>query len=145
MTSPNLENLIQTGQLKSEAPDQREFDGLVGSARARLKDSRNASLALESRFDLAYNASHALALAALRRHGYRSDSRFIVFQCIPHTLGLGPQVWRVLSHCHNLRNRGEYEGFLDVSEQLVEDLVKATGSLLEKVDELGPVTDSTPG
>lgn len=90
-------------------------------------------------------ASHALALAALRRHGYRSGSRFIVFQCIPQTLGFGPQVWRVLSHCHNLRNRGEYEGFLDVSGQLVEDLVKATGSLLEKVDELGPVTDSTPG
>jgi hypothetical protein len=140
MTSQNLENLARTGQLKNEPPDQREFDGLVRSARARLKDSRNESLALESRFDLAYNASHALALAALRRNGYRSDSRFIVFQCIPHTLGLGPEVWRVLSHCHNLRNRGEYEGFLDVSEQLVADLVKAAGSLLVKVDELGPIT-----
>lgn len=140
MTSQNLDNLSRTGQLKKEPPDQREFDGLVGSARARLKDSRNESLALESRFDLAYNASHALALAALRWNGYRSESRFIAFQCIPHTLGLGPEVWRVLSHCHNLRNRGEYEGFLDISEQLVADLVKATGSLLEKVDELGPVT-----
>jgi hypothetical protein len=140
MTSLNLENLTSTGQLKKEPPDQREFDGLVRSARARLNDSCRDSLALESRFDLAYNASHALALAALRWHGYRSDSRFIVFQCIPHTLGLGPEVWRVLSHCHNLRNRGEYEGFLDISEQLVADLVKATGSLLEKVDELGPVS-----
>ena len=140
MTSQNLENLARTGQLKKEPSDQREFDGLVGSARARLKDARRDALALESRFDLAYNASHALALAALRWHGYRSDSRFIVFQCIPHTLGLGPEVWRVLSHCHNLRNRGEYEGFLDASEQLVADLVKATGSLLEKVDEMGPIT-----
>ena len=139
MTSQNLENLTGTGQLKKEPPDQREFDGLVRSARVRLKDSRNEFLALESRFDLAYNASHALALAALRWNGYRSDNRFIVFQCIPHTLGLGPEVWRVLSHCHNLRNRGEYEGFLDISEQLVADPVKATGSLLEKVDELGPV------
>jgi len=140
MTSQNLENLTSTGQLKKEPPDQREFDGLVRSARARLNDSRRDSLALESRFDLAYNASHALALAALRWHGYRSDSRFIVFQCIPHTLGSGPEVWRVLSHCHNLRNRGEYEGYLDVGEQLVADLVKATGRLLEKIDELGPIT-----
>jgi hypothetical protein len=140
MTSQNLENLTSTGQLKKEPPDQREFDGLVRSARARLKDSRNEFLALESRFDLAYNASHALALAALRWNGYRSDSRFIVFQCIPHTLGLGPEVWRVLSHCHNLRNRGEYEGYLDVGEQLVADLVKATGRLLEKIDELGTIT-----
>jgi hypothetical protein len=139
-TSQNLENLAKTGQLKKEPPNQREFDGLVGSARARLTDAGNESLALESRFDLAYNASHALALAALRWNGYRSESRFIVFQCIPHTLGLGPEVWRVLSHCHNLRNRGEYEGFLDISGQLVADLVKATLRLLEKVDELGPVT-----
>lgn len=140
MTSPNLENLVNTGHLKKEPPDQREFDGLLRSARARLSDSRNESLALESRFDLAYNASHALALAALRWHGYRSDSRFIVFQCIPHTLGLGPEIWRVLSHCHNLRNRGEYEGFLDISEQLVADLVKATGRLLGEVDEMGSIT-----
>ncbi|GAB6084464.1 hypothetical protein JCM30471_33780 [Desulfuromonas carbonis] len=140
MTSPNLENLANTGQLKKEPPDQAEFDGLVRSARARLNDSRRDALALESRFDLAYNASHALALAALRWYGYRADTRFIVFQCLPHTLGVGPEVWRVLSHCHNLRNRGEYEGFLDISEQLVADLVRATGRLLEKVDEMGPVT-----
>lgn len=140
MTSQNLENLASGGQLKKEPGDQREFEGLVRSARVRLMDARNETLSLESRFDLAYNASHALALAALRWNGYRSDSRFIVFQCIPHTLGLGPEVWRVLAHCHNVRNRGEYEGFLDISEQLVADLVKATGTLLEKVDELGPVT-----
>ncbi|MEJ2699110.1 MAG: hypothetical protein P8Z70_05550 [Desulfuromonadales bacterium] len=139
MTSRNLENLAQTGQLKREPADQKEFDGLVSSARARLNDARNASLALESRFDLAYNASHALSLAALRWNGYRSDSRFVVFQCIPHTLGLGPEVWRVLAHCHNLRNRGEYEGLLEISEPLVEELVATTEKLLEKVDELGPV------
>ena len=40
---------------------------------------------IESRFDLAYNPSHALALANLRWHGYRSDIRYIVFQCLQHT------------------------------------------------------------
>ncbi len=139
MTSRNLENLVQTGQLKREPADQKEFDGLVSSGRARLKDARNASLALESRFDLAYNASHAISLAALRWNGYRSDSRFVVFQCIPHTLGLGPEVWRVLAHCHNLRNRGEYEGLLEITEPLVEELVATTEMLLERVDRLGPV------
>lgn len=48
----------------------------------------NATLAIESRFDLAYNAAHALALAALRARGYRSDNRYVVFQALPHTLGL---------------------------------------------------------
>ncbi|MCD4688320.1 MAG: hypothetical protein K8R55_03170, partial [Desulfuromonadaceae bacterium] len=107
MTSPNLDALADSGSLKREPGDQREFEGLVHSGRMRLRDARNGTLAIESRFDLAYNAAHALALAALRWHGYRSDSRYLVFQCLPHTLGVGPEVWRVLSHCHNLRNRGE--------------------------------------
>ncbi len=105
MTSP-LENLCGRGKpLTRESPDEREFSGLKRSALARLKDARNTGNSLESRFDLAYNAAHALALAALRRAGYRSANRYIVFQVLPHTLGLGPDVWRVLAKCH-LRSRG---------------------------------------
>jgi hypothetical protein len=111
MTSP-LESLAGTGKpLAAEPMDAAEFAGLLRSDRARLIDARNASLALESRFDLAYNAAHALCLAALRRHGYRARHRYIVFQALPHTLGLGPEVWRVLDKCHHMRNVAEYEAF----------------------------------
>jgi len=34
------------------------------------------------------------------------------------TLGLGPEVWRILSKCHDMRNRTEYEGALDVDDRL---------------------------
>lgn len=81
---------------------------------------------MESRFDLAYNAAHALCLAALRRTGFRPSQRYIVFQVLPHTLGLGPEVWRVLDLCHGKRNMSEYEGLLDVNERLVTDLIEAT-------------------
>ena len=124
---PALENLSGPGkQLKAEAPDDNELAGLLRTGTSRLHDAQNASLALESRFDLAYNAAHALCLAALRRMGYRPANRYIVFQVLPHTLGLGPEVWRVLDKCHNTRNHGEYEGMLDVDERLVEDLISAT-------------------
>jgi hypothetical protein len=127
MTSiKNLEKLVDTGQLKKEPGNQAEFDVLVSSGRTRLKDARQETLSIESRFDLAYNAAHALSLAALRWNGYRPDSRYMVFQCLPHTLGVGPDVWRVLGHCHGLRNRGEYEGLFDVDEQLITDLIIAT-------------------
>ncbi len=139
MTSPNLENLVQSGQLKREPGDRREFEGLFRSAKARLADARKNDLAIESRFDLAYNSAHALALAALRWHGYRSDNRYIVFQCLPHTLGLGPEVWRVLGLCHPRRNRGEYEGYLEVDERLVKDLVEAAGLLEITVAGLKPL------
>ena len=139
MTSQNLKNLLKTGLLKPEPGDQKEFNGLLHSARARLADAHKQSLSMESRFDLAYNAAHALSLAALRWHGYRSEKRYAVFQCVPHTLGLGPEVWRVLMLCHERRNLAEYEGDLEIDEQLVADLLNAADGLAEGVAALGPI------
>lgn len=68
MSSANLENLARIGKLKREAPDAREFAGLLHSGRVRLADAQHPNLSIESRFDLAYNAAHALSLAALRFH-----------------------------------------------------------------------------
>ena len=125
MTSP-LENLAGPGKpLSPEPPDDAEVAGLLRSGRARLVDADNGTLSLESRFDLAYNAAHALCLAALRRSGCRAQHRYIVFQVLPHTLGLGPEVWRVLAKAHDLRNLAEYEGHVDVEERLVRDVIAA--------------------
>lgn len=125
MTSP-LENLSGPSKpLAAEPPDAQELEGLRRSGFARLRDARTPTLALESRFDLAYNAAHALCLAALREKGYRARHRYIVFQVLPHTLGLGPEVWRVLDKAHHQRNVAEYEGVLDVDERLVTDLIAA--------------------
>jgi hypothetical protein len=137
---PNpLESLSGPGKsLKKEAPDPNEFAGLLRSGLARLKDAGNTQLALESRFDLAYNAAHSLSLAALRRLGYRSGNRYIVFQVLPHTLGLGPEVWRVLDKCHNTRNLGEYEGLLDLDERLVTDLITATQAVADALQPKRP-------
>ena len=122
--------------MKAEPLDAREFAGLKRSGNARLRDALNKSLSLESRFDLAYNAAHALCLAALRWHGYRSTNRYIVFQLLPHTLGLGSEVWRVLSKCHDIRNLGEYEGDLNIDERIVDDLAAAGKAVVVKVDAL---------
>lgn len=144
MTSP-FENLSGPGKpLKAEPPDAKEFAGLKRSGHARLQDALNVSLSLEGRFDLAYNAAHALCLAALRRSGYRSTNRYIVFQLLPHTLGLGPEVWRVLSKCHDIRNLGEYEGDLNVDERIVTDLVAACQIVATRVDALEPVIPRKP-
>ena len=131
---PALENLSGPGKpLKAEAPDDNELAGLLRTGMARLNDAQNTALALVSRFDLAYNAAHALCLAALRRMGYRPANRYIVFQVLPHTLGLGPEVWRVLDKCHNTRNLGEYEGMLDIDDRLVTDLIRATEAVSKAI------------
>ena len=80
------DNLVRVGQLTRERPSKADFEGLLRSGQHRLRDAQTAALSDESRFDLVYNATHALALAALRWHGYRSDRRYLVFQCLQHTL-----------------------------------------------------------
>ena len=88
MPQRELDNLVRIGQLKTEQPAKSELEGLLRSGQSRLTDAERADLSLESRFDLGYNAAHALALAALRLRGYRSESRYLVFQCLQHTIDL---------------------------------------------------------
>ncbi len=141
MPSPNLERLCKTGLLHAEPASADEFAGLLRSGLARLNDAHSGALALESRFDLAYNAAHALCLAALRWHGYRpANKRFIVFQALPDTLGLGPEVWRVLAKGHDHRNLAEYEGRLDIDERFVTDLVGACSQVATKLQSLPAAT-----
>ena len=139
MTSPELENLVRSGQLKRGTCSQADFDGWVRSGAARLTDAGKTGLSIESRFDLAYNAAHALALAALRHRGYRSENRFVVFQALAHTLGLPAETWRVLATAHQRRNLAEYEGVLDVDERLLKDLIAAAQVVLKGLRALPPV------
>ena len=134
-----LDNLVKIGKLKQEPPDQTEFDGMVSAAKTKLKDVALVGLSTDSQFSLAYGAAHALALAALRWHGYRSESRYLVFQCLQHTLGLSNAKWRVLDKCHNCRNIAEYEGHLDIDAQLLKELITITHELQELVNALGPI------
>lgn len=131
-----MANLAQIRKLKAEPSSPREFDGLLRSAVERATDARNAGLSLASRFTLAYDASHALALAALRAHGYRSEDRYLVFQCLTHTLGWPPDQWRLLDYCHKKRNLAEYEGHLDVDDALVVELMAVVDALLAQVPAL---------
>jgi len=124
------------GPLKREAADAVEFEGLKSAGLVRLEDALKVSLSIESRSDLAYNAAHSLSLAALRYRGFRTTKRYVVFQVLPETLELGPEVWRVLDKCHGIRNRSEYEGASELDEELVEALIRACQAVARAVQEL---------
>jgi len=139
MTKLELDNLVKIGQLKSEPGTRAEFDGMVASARKRLADARNESLAPESRFDLAYGAAHGFALAALRQKGYRSENRYTVFQALVHTVeGLDPVAVRIFAKCHNERNLAEYEGRTEVDERLLKELIRYATDLQKAIAVLPP-------
>ena len=134
-----LDNLVRVRQLKAEPASQAEIDGLMRSGGIRLRDAANMALGPESRFDLAYNAAHALSLAALRWHGYRSESRFIVFQCLTHTVSLPAEQWRVLDQAHRKRNLAEYEGEVEIDGELLAALLRVAADVLVRLRRLGPV------
>jgi len=136
MTKRELDNLVRIGQLKPEPPAKAELEGLLRSGSRRLADAERSDLNLESRFDLTYNAAHALALAALRAKGYRSESRYLVFQCLQHTVDLPNEQWRVLDQAHRKRNLAEYEGEMEVDEQLVEAMLRVAREVERRVTQL---------
>lgn len=127
------DNLVKIGQLKQEPFAQSEFDNCVASGRERLQDAQSPSLSASGRFVLAYGAAYSFSLAALRKHGYRPVNRYVVFQCLPYTTGVGPDIWRVLAEAHDVRNGFEYEGSDEVTDDLTEQVIhcaKVLDSLL---------------
>ena len=136
MQRAQLDNLVRIGQLKTEAAAADEIHGLVRSGTRRLIDAAHEDLSLESRFDLTCNAGHAPALATLRFRGYRSGLRYLVFQCLQHTIDLPPEQWRVLDQAHRKRNLAEYEGETDVGEQLVAALPRVVREVAKRVERL---------
>ncbi|WP_248746682.1 hypothetical protein [Pseudomonas sp. MWU12-2037] len=131
----SLENLQRSGGLKAEPADRKECEGLMRSASDRLQDARSAQLSFASRFDLAYNAAHGIALTALRLSGFRSDRRYLVFQCLVHTAGINKLQVRLFALCHERRNLAEYEGYMDEDERLLAELIDNTTALKAVVEQ----------
>jgi len=136
MSLPALDNLVRIGQLKAEPRNDAEVRRMLAMARTHLDDAQLDGLSTEGRFFSAYNAAHAAALAALRWHGYRSENRYMVFQCLTHTLNWPAPRWRVLDAAHQKRNVGEYEGFLEVEESTIAELRALVAELIADVAKL---------
>jgi len=140
MGKQELDNLVRAGSLKAEPASRKEFDGMVKSARRGLADAQNESIATDSQFDLAVEAAHKFALAALRRESYRSENRVTVYQTLVHTVGTSAADLQVFLKAHNERNLAAYEGRIDIGEKLLADLVGATKRLAAAVGKLVPPT-----
>lgn len=136
MALPALDNLAKIGELKPEPPREGEVEKMLQMARTFLADAQLKGPSLNVRFLAVYSASHAAALAALRWHGYRSEHRFIVFQCLEHTVQWEAARWRALDLAHRKRNIAEYEGSLEVEESMVTELIALAKQLIGDVANL---------
>lgn len=130
MTFPELERLADRGLLRREPPVLAQVEALITAGEEQLRDAETSRLSLRGRFQLAYSASYALASAALRRAGFRSDNRYLAFQTLEHTLSIGAPTWRVLARAHQLRNQMEYDAVGRPEERLVRDTIEAARAVL---------------
>jgi len=101
---------VAIGQLKVEPRNDAEVGRLLAMARTRLADARLA--------------------------GASPEGRFMVFQCLSHTVNWQAARWRVLDAAHQKRNLAEYEGVLDVEESAIKELCALTGELIADVAKL---------
>jgi hypothetical protein len=131
-----LDNLARIGQIKAEARNPAEVTRMLKLAKTRLADAQLPHVSRDGRFASSYGAGHAAALAALRWHGFRSENRFTVFQCLQHTLAWPPHRWRVLDAAHQKRNLAEYEGYMDIEESLIAELIALVRDLIADVENL---------
>lgn len=128
-----LENLVRIGQLKKEPFSRSEFETTPRSGDERLQDACSPHISLSGRFLPAYGAAYSYALAALRKLDYRPGNRYVVFQCLPHSLGVSPEVWRILAGAHDVRNGFEYEGNDEVTDDLCEQVIRCAGLLRQRL------------
>jgi len=128
-----LENLEKIGLLHHLERSETEFLQLIGKAKEFHTDSARNELSIQSRFQLAYEASFALALAALRWHGYRpSRKRYAAFQALSHTVELGSEI-ALLIKAHDLRNGIEYDAEPFDDNRFLEELIEVNDILLHRV------------
>ena len=131
-----LENLERIDLLLPLERSETEFTQLIERAKMLHTDSKRCELSIQSRFQLAYEASFALALAALRWHGYRpSSNRYVVFQALSHTIELGSEVV-LLSKAHAMRNEIEYDAEPFDDLKFLDELIAVNEVLLDRVPRL---------
>lgn len=139
MNKTQLENQAKglRPALHMQAPDTETLQGLVERAADSLKDAKNKTNSVATRFNAAYSSAFCLARVALEACGYRlagaEGHRVTVFQNLANTLDWKPEQWRPLEDTHRLRNRFDYGDVAAVSEAQLEAAIRGAQALLEDV------------
>lgn len=121
-----LENLIGKG-LQREPTSQAEIARFRAKIATKLVDAQSATLSLDTRFDVAYEALLQIGLAALRANGFRPDSRgghhVLALQTLTTTIGYPREKIRLLDEYRRQRGLGLYDGSFDPSTTEVAALI----------------------
>lgn len=130
----SLENLVKINKLNPHVSNAAEVGRLLAAARRNAADSSVATISDETRFDAAYKAIMQCGLIGLLANNYRPSTTTpghhqTVIQCMELTMGVPPEVWRVLDALRKKRNLNDYGGDLIEPASVVECIQRATALL----------------
>jgi hypothetical protein len=129
------ENLIGNKSLKESDRDEDELQQYIAVGASMLKDARKADLSAHSRYMLAYDGIHSLAMAVLLHYGTRPGDghghRTIALQKFIEELKLGLGMRKVILDAHDRRNETTYRSALPpLSHKDAESVIAALSAVL---------------
>ena len=130
MAEEELSNLARIGLLDAVPYSAALLQKMLATARTRLQDAQRSDNSPQTRFDCAYTAIRAVAVAALHANGWRTSTskpghHQTTLQCLTHTLGVSPATVRVLDALRKQRNLSDYDGEMITGQALQECLQQA--------------------
>lgn len=132
-----LRNLVERKLLRDEKAAPAEVQGLLASAAAFLGDARRRENSEATRFNVACESAHALALAAMRacdlRPAQGPGHRAIVFNVLDATTTATPAICVPLAKAHDKRNKLAYDGLTTFSRSELDELIESVAALEEVV------------
>ena len=101
-----LRTLVERNALREERAAPLEVQGLLSSAKDYLADARRQTNSQATRFNVAYEAAHAIALAAMRaldlRPAQGPGHRAVVFNALNSTTGATAAVFAIINRYDGL-------------------------------------------
>ncbi len=131
-----LASLVKSGRLKRERTSPEEIRSYLQHAAQSLADANVPGVSASGRFEFAYTAAHALALAALRvqdvRPGAGPGHRAIAFVMLTQTIAIPESAASSLNRYHTKRNKSEYGDWVVVTDSEARDLLILATDLRER-------------
>lgn len=134
-------NLIKIAQLKECDRDEEEIRQIIVVAHGALADANNKTLSAHSRYNIAYEAIHGLAVAILLHYGTRPGTekghRSVAIEKLSDVLQLEVGLRQVIKHAHDRRNEVTYRSALPpITTKDAESVITALYVVLPKVTKL---------
>lgn len=127
-----LENLIGRG-LQPEPGSKDEIRRFLVKIETKYADAKEASISLDSRFDIAYEALLQIGLAALRANDLRPDSRgghhMLALQTLNVSIDYPKEKIRLLDEFRRQRAVGLYDGSFVPTQAELDELLLTVGEL----------------